>query len=314
MEFQPGDTARLQPSPEAAAALRTIGAFLESPLPNVSPGQLWRGSWRSEALLLLVLEVKSTHVAASPVTTDVEMADGYTLLVPAAESPLDVSLAIFAGLTLDVRPIALDAYFGQLDAVALGVARDLYRANALGMPPSSQDRYRCGEQDLDDLDERRDYRIEISQSAARIAMAELDLISGHQESLPAILRDHRVGPSSLAVALKLDLQDARQLATGARPPTAIELEAVSDLTGLDTDLLRRAARPVPAGLIEAVASPHIFRFIREEAENTGTSFEDVVRSVPMRFSGRRQATRDPLSDRRYWEEAIVSLLGRDRGR
>jgi hypothetical protein len=66
-----------------------------SPVGDVEPGQIWRLTWRGYHLLVAVIDIADWQVLSAPVTTDVSLADEFTLLVEAGQSPLAAGLAIW---------------------------------------------------------------------------------------------------------------------------------------------------------------------------------------------------------------------------
>lgn len=85
------------------------------PVPDsVAAGQLWRLTWKERHLLAAVIAVDGWHVQIAPVTTDGELADELTLLVPADHSPVDVELAIRVRQRTVIPLFVLDRYLGAL--------------------------------------------------------------------------------------------------------------------------------------------------------------------------------------------------------
>ena len=75
--------------PDQVRALMTAPASVG----DVSPGQIWRLTWRGRHLLVAVIEVADWQVLSAPVTTDVSLADELLLVVQAGQSPLSTDLA-----------------------------------------------------------------------------------------------------------------------------------------------------------------------------------------------------------------------------
>jgi hypothetical protein len=95
-------------------------------------GDIWRvGS--DEALLVWVRRLASESATVIPVTLDVELADEYTLIVPAGESPLGLDLALMTAVEghVDRR-----AFLQQIAALPVGdQITQLVLARSDGRPP-----------------------------------------------------------------------------------------------------------------------------------------------------------------------------------
>src|SRR6266851_10200305 len=90
-------TAAAQPIPDG---LRTaLAAPPEAGVP--ASGDIWRVG-ADEALLVWVRSLSSESATVVPVTLDVELADEYTLIVPAGDSPLGLDLALMTTVEGDV--------------------------------------------------------------------------------------------------------------------------------------------------------------------------------------------------------------------
>lgn len=88
------------------------------PIPDsVAGGQLWRLTWKARHLLAVVIAVNGWQVLVAPVTTDDELADELTLLVPADRSPVDVELAVRVRQRVAIPLFVLDRYLGALPPV-----------------------------------------------------------------------------------------------------------------------------------------------------------------------------------------------------
>src|SRR5258708_11777879 len=79
-------------------------------------GDIWRVG-ADEALLVWVRSLSSESATVVPVTLDVELADEYTLIVPAGESPLGLGLALMTTVEGDVD---LRAFLQQIAALPVG--------------------------------------------------------------------------------------------------------------------------------------------------------------------------------------------------
>jgi hypothetical protein len=94
--------------------------------PPVTAGQLWRLERDGVADLGFVLDVDETYAVVVPVSFDTEMADGFTVVVSADHSPLDLALALFVSERTTVAATVLAQMMGTLDMVE--VARRVHAA------------------------------------------------------------------------------------------------------------------------------------------------------------------------------------------
>jgi hypothetical protein len=105
-------TAAAQPIPDG---LRT--ALAAPPGAGVpASGDIWRVG-ADEALLVWVRSLSGGSATVVPVTLDVELADEYTLIVPASDSPLGLDLALMTTVEGDVD---LRAFLQQIAALPAG--------------------------------------------------------------------------------------------------------------------------------------------------------------------------------------------------
>jgi hypothetical protein len=95
-------------------------------------GDIWRVG-ADEALLVWVRSLASESATVVPVTLDVELADEYTLIVPAGESPLGLDLGLMTTIEGDVD---LRAFLHQIAALPVGdQVTELLLARSAGRPP-----------------------------------------------------------------------------------------------------------------------------------------------------------------------------------
>jgi len=121
-------TAAGQAIPEALHFAFTAPAGAAVP----AAGDVWRACGPDEALLVWVRGLSGDSAVVIPVTFDVELADEYTLIIPASESPLGLDLALFA--TVEGRA-DMRAFLQRIGALPVGdqVTR-LLAARADGRP------------------------------------------------------------------------------------------------------------------------------------------------------------------------------------
>ncbi len=125
-------TARLTAA--AQAIPEDLGLALTMPSRTAVPaaGDIWRIG-RDEALLVWVRRLSGQSATVIPVTVDVELADEYSLIIPAGESPLGLDLAV---LTTVEGQVDLRALLQPIAAIPVGdqITR-LLAARGDGRPP-----------------------------------------------------------------------------------------------------------------------------------------------------------------------------------
>ncbi|HEY5989138.1 MAG TPA: hypothetical protein VIV12_22565 [Streptosporangiaceae bacterium] len=127
-------------------------------------GDIWRvGS--DEALLVWVRRIASESAVVIPVTLDVELADQYTLIVPAGESPLGLDLAL---MTTAEGHVDRSAFLQQIAALPVGdQITQLVLARGDGRPPPPG--LLTGSPASGDDDQRQEYRQHLADLLAGLA-------------------------------------------------------------------------------------------------------------------------------------------------
>jgi len=127
-------------------------------------GDIWRVG-ADEALLVWVRSLSGQSATVVPVTLDVELADEYTLIVPAGESPLGLDLALMTTVEGDVD---LRAFLQQIAALPAGdQITQLQLARSDGRPPPPG--LRTGSPASGDTGQRLEYRRHQTRVLARLA-------------------------------------------------------------------------------------------------------------------------------------------------
>lgn len=113
-DLDPPADFRLNAAPTIPAAL---SAAFRSEQPAVAAGQLWRLERDGAADLGLVVDVDETYAVVVPVSFDTDMADAYSVVVSADDSPLGLALALFVSERTTVAVDVLAQMVGTLDMV-----------------------------------------------------------------------------------------------------------------------------------------------------------------------------------------------------
>jgi hypothetical protein len=103
---------------------------------DVEPGHIWQLQWQSQACLVAVVSVRGWHAMVAPVTTDVHLAGGDTVVVEGDASPLQVGTAVWLAAAMTV-PLAAFAHelgpLTQLNVETLGHAlRQVRQSGTVG--------------------------------------------------------------------------------------------------------------------------------------------------------------------------------------
>jgi len=143
----------------------------DRPEAGAQPGDLWRARHRRGGPVTLVWlrALGPTGVAVVPVTFDTELADEYTLIVPAATSPLAIPLAFHVSVETTVDAAYLLDRLGSVDIAA---TVELVRvARERGEPVRGPS---VGPNIVSRLDERVEYREALADRLAELAPAVED--------------------------------------------------------------------------------------------------------------------------------------------
>lgn len=292
-------------SPEATRALKTLGARIRSAQPEVAPGQLWRAVWEDVAMMGLVLDVEDGWVELAPLTTDLDYADPYTAILDPHEALFPTACAVFAGLTTPLPVFTLQAWLGAADDSVVAELVQLWRDNLRGAEPKSA--LPTGEPDLDDVDDHRDYRVELTTQLGCLAAADFIGEPRHTTTvdLPAALKAAGLGPSAL-VSSDLDLAAARAVAMGKAPVNATLAARIAELLGEDDPNLYLTDGPaVPAGLEAALNHPGRFSVVRAKAIEDGYDIPTTVRRLPALAAARR--CDDGISEEQFWIDVLEQM-------
>jgi anti-sigma factor RsiW len=221
----PGDTYGAVPEVALAAV-----AAADRPKAGPRPGELWRAGRHGggPVTVVWVRALDPTGAAVVPVSLDTELADEHTLIVPAAASPLGISLAMHVPVetTIDERHL-LDR-LGAID-VAAEVA-SLRDAWLTGAPVQG---LHVGPSIVSPLDERVEYRAALADRLAEFAPVgeEAQDRSGNDQTLQGGEPDDwwRLAAGSVRAELLMALHHALGGAHAAarvvpRPPAAAASE------------------------------------------------------------------------------------------
>ena len=270
---------------------------LERELPEqVRAGQLWRARWDDGTLLVYVVRVDSSGGQLAPASLDVHLAEPRTRVVDEDESPLGVTVGIWAARSLHAPVTLLERYLGAVDG-------DEVAADGLAEAGG----------ELTPLDDRTVY-------AERLRDALRDLITA-----AAWEPDGQAEPLSLAVVLGragLTMADLPEL-LGIDVPTALDLwrgdVAPSDeqLAALDMAAEVRGSGVVPSqatgpalppALLLELARPRWKGRVLTAASSRGVSEEAARRAAASDALGLTLAARRRRTAVPDWGEILDRVL------
>lgn len=228
--------------------LATYLAASSQEFPEVAAGQLWRLSWRTHQVLAVVVSQSSWWTRVAPVTTDVALADEYTLLTDPETTSLNYETATFMRASASVPTFTLAQYLGDIGPIGGLDASEALRTLDIAMldgersadiptgPPLNESDW-DRQEFLDSLHESMKW----FESASLSVLEESDLIVGTSAATG--------GPLADVVDLLNTTKDLPSLveATGIAPgrlvnfksgretPRGVELDALSSYFGSEID-------------------------------------------------------------------------------
>ncbi|MEV4511603.1 hypothetical protein AB0K00_21830 [Dactylosporangium sp. NPDC049525] len=254
---------------------------------DVSAGQLWRLRWGQVTELAVVVGIDRWWVTVAPVTTDVNAADEYSVLLPPTASALDTAIAVCFSLECTVPLFVFDRLIAPASRPTLDneqaaaqlpppdAARDVWRAwrRGSGVPPNLT--YGCA---LDDGDlDRRELRSVIAASFTVLVGASACIPGsprGEVVPLAQRVRDLGLRPSALAEQTGIGMEVFMRINRGGRV-TRAEAEKLAPYLDTDAQTVLDANPALDDELVVEVSSPHRRLALRRLAQADGT--EDTQR-------------------------------------
>lgn len=254
---------------------------------DVAAGQLWRLRWGQVTELAVVVGIDRWWVTVAPVTTDVNAADEYSVLLPPTASALNTAVAVCFSLECTIPLFVFDRVVAPATRPTLDKAqaaaqlpppdtvRDVWRAwrRSSSAPPNLT--YGCA---LDDGDlDRRELRSVIAASFAVLVGASSYVPgSPHGEVVPLAqrVRDLGLRPSALAVQTGISMEVFMRINRGGRV-TRAEAAILAPLLGTDAQTVLDANPALDEELVVEVSRPHRRPTFRRLAQPEST--EDAER-------------------------------------
>ena len=252
--------ARFRAAATAAVVPPALLATWNGPVPEPSPGQVWRANAGDVTELVLLVDVSESRVTAAPASLDPDYADDTAVTVPAETSPLGVATTFWTDLAQAIAVRTLDRYAGQLTTAHTDVPAAV---RALGQP---------GHAVVSAAQPAAEYRARLADCMDSLAAATVD-IPGTGE-LPALLRDSGVKLDWL-VALGMPTPRALAVTRGTAAVNEAEATALSaELRRTVDDILTANPAP-PTQLVTWLDRPRRRRQLEQLAHQRELGLEDA---------------------------------------
>ncbi|GAA2392043.1 hypothetical protein GCM10010170_104600 [Dactylosporangium salmoneum] len=261
-----GGTATLALLTTLSPELRALTAASDA-REDVTVGQLWRLRWRDVTELAVVVNVDRWWVTVAPVTTDVNAADEFDLILPATASVLSTDFAVCFSLESTVplfvfdrqvspasRP-TLDAERAAAQLPPPEVIKDVWRAWRRGVAGPADLTYGLAVDDAD-LD-RRELRNAVAAGFTHLSSAS-SCVPGDPlgDVVPLLQQIKSLGllPAELAARSGLDMSVFLRIKKGGRV-TRDEAARLTSLLDTDISTILDANPPFDDALITEVSRP-----------------------------------------------------------
>jgi hypothetical protein len=295
---------------------------------DVAVGQLWRLRWEDTIELAVVVNVDRWWVTVAPVTTELEAADEFSLLLPRTASELDTDLTVCFSLEC-VVPLFV---FDRLIAPATRPTLDHEQGKAQLPPPDTlRDVWRAWRRSgsvpadltygiaLDDGDlDRRELRSAIATSFSELGSSSSRVPGdpfGEVVPLTERVTGTGLGLRELAKASGLDREVFLRIKQGGRVSHQ-EAERLAGVLNTDVQSLLDGNPPLEDDLIVAVSRPRHRPALRLLAQ--GDSVEEDRTEDGQRWrmaeaieplAARAATAAQPATDgRTHWEIKVDTYL------
>ncbi|MET9030954.1 hypothetical protein ABZW96_35920 [Nocardia sp. NPDC004168] len=279
----------------------------------VQRGQLWRASWDETSLLVLVLRVEQTTVAAAPVTVDPPAEDEHCAVVGITATALEVEATVWMGLRSELPMRVLDTV---VDQWADRIVDDL-NSDSVELSADDQSLVRRGLPITSEYDTAAAIRAEIADDldALRSSPA-LPASTGEDKGRPlAAVLGESLDLAALAAVLKpfgLNQGETMQIVRGKKGLTPDQARAVADSTGIAVEAVLNAVQPLPQALVAEAEHPRWRESWRAWAEQEGV--DEATARIRVSYGAYALAARQTGSNAPDWAGRLEQvLLRRHRG-
>lgn len=251
---------RFRAAASAAVVPPALLAAWNGPVPEPSPGQVWRANAGDVTELVLLVSVSECRVTAAPASIDPDYADDTALTVPADKSPLGIATTFWMDLAQAIAVRTLDRCAGRLTSGHTDVPAAV---RALGQP---------GHAVVSAAQPAAEYRARLADCMDNLGAVDVD-IPGTGE-LPALLRDSGIKLDRL---VELGMATPRALAVTRGTAAVNEAEATAlaaELQRTVDDILIANPAP-PTQLITWLDQPRRRRQIEQLAQQRDLGIEEA---------------------------------------
>ncbi len=211
---------------------------------TLKPGQVWRARWDDVVSMVFVDKKVGTFqnlLRVAPVTVGKDMADEWTVILPADSTSLSVSLSVWTELATDVAEVVLERFLVNVHQhTSLAELLEASETGALrrGLPILNESGRRA--------EERR--QLAFMMEALKGAVS---LISGNG-SLPDMLAAASVSMAAIMQVLAADTPFALRIFKGTANVDVAQARAIAPLLGADTSAVLAGNPVVEEELVAAV--------------------------------------------------------------
>ena len=242
-------------------------------------GQLWRLEWDGWVTLALVLDIQGEGMDATllvaPVTTEIEAADQYTLVVAPERSPLELPLAVWVALRTHVPLFTLDRMLGQTDVTKYADELHGYFLEDRRYIPDAEG-LSVGLAVVSRADARWAKRDEVAEVIGHLSDAGEQLDENSSRGpLGELVRIHGVGAAEVGHALGLIAGASYQLLSGHVPPSEQQASLLALLLDVQPRDILRHQQAAERDLRLAWAEPDVRDEIDRVTAATGRSVREL---------------------------------------
>ena len=312
-------------------SLRAVLAA-EGTSPPVAPSQLWSMLWQGQQSLVAVIERHGCWVKVAPVTTDVELADEYALVLAAHDTSLGVPAVVFVRARATVPLFVLDRFRGDVHvegATLAEMATRTERALRAGEPvvgvPTGRDLVDTDIDRLETLEALQEEMAWFEAAVIDVLDAEGDLRwmpGGEQSAVPALpaaelLRRPGLQEADLIESTGIEPVRVLELMRGGIEPNPAEVLALRGYFG--EEIGSNLGEKAHLALIEVVSEPSK-RIARQRwnadhapdagPETVGALIERVLQEplAARTVTGSHEVDGSTEAWRIYWRSRLTVLL------
>ncbi|OZE28047.1 hypothetical protein CH278_24260 [Rhodococcus sp. 05-2254-5] len=239
---------------------------------KIAPGQVWRAAWDDVSLLVLITRpVHEPDVGVIPLTVEPNIANDRSLIIGPSHTAFGVEATLLIDLQSVVPLRVLDEIIDEWTADVLNAL--LPTASVLTQPPLG---IRRGNPVETEFDRSLSVMAEIEDDLETLhSTAALPVETGRGQATRTLASV--LGKNANLMALMTALEplglgqpEVMKLMRGKRPMTPEIVDAVSDATGVDRELVEETVQPLPVELVIEVDHPKWRTYWKEQAQQEQT--------------------------------------------